>query len=373
METDFPPEIVDLIFSWLDTLRDISSLRCCAAVDRNWRALARPRIFSHVMLRPVFNRSTHTVVHFHALLQSSPDLCVLVKDLVVDLGGLASLPDQDLRTAEEVFSSLVHIRSVTLRGRVHWGGIPLDIRHALRCITTQATRLEIDSLLFSVDMAVALTSLCGGINLKHLTLNHVECHAQLPEERVDEVIPPQCHLKSLSLTLGPSALTDTLLALQQARTPVGVSELEDISIFTSWWWNNAPIHDFLGLPSLKRVSYGPGYIRQQSSLISLSQVQRVFLTTRVMSDLPSYHSDIISWWAGVFSSSDIRSLEEIVLEIAMIGLDHDVCRELDTVISKLNLPVTIIAVQPHVSEDVIWSAFPSLRERNRLQIVTQSL
>ncbi len=271
MENDFPPEIVDLIFSWLDTPQDISSLRCCAAVDRTWRAFARPRIFSRVMLQPVFDRSgtiiTHTVVHFHTLLQSSPDLSLLVKDLVVDLRGLASLTIQDLRTAGEVFSSLVHIRDVTLRGsgRAHWGYIPMDIRRALTCITSRAMRLEVNSLLFPVDMAEALTSLCGGTNLKHLTMIAIECHAQLPEERVDEVIPPQCHLNSLSLTLGPSVLTDTLLALQQARTPIGISELEDISIFTSWWWNNAPIHDFLGLPSLKRVSYGPGYIRREFS------------------------------------------------------------------------------------------------------------
>ncbi|KAK0194393.1 hypothetical protein F5146DRAFT_1035690 [Armillaria mellea] len=359
-----PMELVDNMFDELDTPADLFS---CSVVCRNWHAFAQARLFSRIQLDSSYGKPPVNTVHkFYQLLSASPHIASHVREVTIYVRAL----DRDAKIPW-VLSRLSNLRSLKIRGsgRVVWENIPLDIRAALETAMTRVPRLELSSLIFSGDMQHIFSLFAKSTVLTDLALFQILPRTPVPVDMLGGPVTQGIRLRSLSLTLKPEALTDALHVL---RASIDASELRHLAVHTYSWWDNKSLQEFLKIPTLESLSFGPASPLSKASneLATFPCVRRISLTTCVLSELPWSLSSIVAWWTELFSRSEMRTLEEVNLELvakSLLDLEDKMWADLDAALARLPVRrVVVTAKHPRVSDKAIEHAFPQLRRASVL-------
>ncbi|SJL10356.1 uncharacterized protein ARMOST_13742 [Armillaria ostoyae] len=359
-----PMELVDNMFDELDTPGDLFS---CSVVCRNWHAFAQARLFSRIQLDSSYGKPPVNTVHkFYQLLSASPHIASHVREVTICVRAL----DRDAKIPW-VLSRLSNLRSLKIRGsgRVVWENIPLDIRAALETAMTRVPRLELNSLAFSGDMQRIFSLFAKSTVLTDLALFQILPRTPVPVDMLGGPVTQGIRLRSLSLTLKPEALTDTLHVL---KASIDASELRHLAVHTYSWWDNKSLQEFLKIPTLESLSFAPASPLSSNEPATFPYVRRISLTTCVLSELPWSLSSIVAWWTELFSQSQMRMLEEVNLELvakSLLNLEDKMWADLDAALARLPVRrVVVTAKHPRVSDRAIEHAFPQLRRTGVLDV-----
>ncbi|KAK0205337.1 hypothetical protein DFS33DRAFT_1327571 [Desarmillaria ectypa] len=360
--TIVPMELVDSMFDELDTPADLFS---CSVVCRNWHAFAQARLFSRIQLDSSFGKPPVNTVHkFHQLLSASPHIASHVREVTI----CVRPHDRDTKLSW-ILSRLSNLRSLTIRGsgRVVWEDMPLDIRAALETTMTRVACLELNSLIFSGSTQRIFSLFAKSTVLTDLALFQTLPRTPVPVD-IDGPVTPGIRLRSLSLTLKPEVLTDTLHVLRR----IDASELRHLAVHTYSWWDNKPLQEFLKIATLESLSFAPASPLSYNESVTFPRVRRICLTTCVLSELPWSLSSIVAWWTELFSQSEMRMLEEVSLELvakSLLDLGDKMWMDLDTALARLPVrKVVVTAKHPRVSAKAIECAFPRLRRAGVLDV-----
>ncbi|KAK0469154.1 uncharacterized protein EV420DRAFT_1633582 [Desarmillaria tabescens] len=361
--TIVPMELVDTMFDELDAPSDLFS---CSVVCRNWHAFAQARLFSRIQLDSSFGKPPVNTVHkFHQLLSVSPHIASHVKEVTI----CVRPHDRDAKLPW-ILSRLSNLRSLKVRGsgRVVWENLPLDVREALETAMARVPRLELNSLIFSRDMQNIFSLFAKSTVLTDLALFQILPRTPVPVD-TDGPVTQGIRLRSLSLTLKPEVLTDTLHVL---RTGTDASELRHLAVHTYSWWDNKPLQEFLKIPTLESLSFAPASPLSYNESVTFPRVRQISLTTCVLSELPWSLSSVVAWWTELFSQSDMRMLEEVSLELvakSLLDLGDEMWVDLDAALVRLPVrKVVVTAKHPRVSAKAIEHAFPQLRRAGVLDV-----